>query len=86
LPLCIYIDINEEEAEKRLLVRGRADDNRAAIRNRLQYFPKDVMPVIRHYRRHRRIIRVDGSVAPELVWQQIDRKLSKRLGEKWPRE
>lgn len=85
LPLCIYIDLDEEEAEKRLLARGRADDNLAAIRNRLQYFPKDVMPVIRYYRRHRRLIRVDGALSPELVWQQIDRRLTKRLGEKWLR-
>lgn len=84
LPVCIYIDVSEKEATQRLLARGRADDTRAAIRNRLKYFPKDVLPVIRYYRRHRRLIRVDGSLAPELVSEQIDRMLAKRLGKSWP--
>ena len=84
LPVCIYIDISDDEATKRLLDRGRADDNEKAIRGRLQYFPKDVLPVISYYKRHRRLVHIDGSLSPELVWKQIDRRLAKRLGEKWP--
>mgnify|MGYP003394229217 CR=1 FL=1 len=86
LPICIYIDVSDKEATRRLLSRGRADDTRLAIRNRLKYFPKDVLPVVRYYQRHKRLIHIDGSLAPELVSQQIDHLLAKRLGKSWPRK
>lgn len=84
LPLCIYIDVDEEEVVRRLLARGRADDNEAAIRNRMHYFGDDVMPMIGYYEEHERLIQIDGTVPPETVWRQIDRMLGKRLGNKWP--
>ena len=87
LPVCIYIDVSEEEATRRLLARGsgRADDNLDAIRSRMQFFYEDVMPVIDYYEEHGRLISVDGNVSPDEVWQQIDRMLGERLGAKWPR-
>lgn len=84
LPICIYVDVSEEEAERRLLARGRADDTPAAIRNRLRYFPKDVVPVLRYYERNNRMIRVDGAQAPEDVFREIDSALKKELGTQWP--
>ena len=84
LPICIYVDVSEEEAERRLFARGRADDTPAAIRNRLRYFPKDVVPVLRYYERNNRMIRVDGAQAPEDVFREIDSALKKELGTQWP--
>lgn len=84
LPVCIYLDVDEEEAVRRLLERGRADDNEKAIRNRMRYFGEDVMPMIDYYEQHDRLIPVDGNMSPEVVWEQIDRMLRERLGEKWP--
>ncbi len=86
LPVCIYIDVSEEEAIRRLLNRGggRADDTPEAIRSRMQFFYEDVMPVIDYYEEHGRLISVDGNVSPDMVWKQIDRMLGERLGDKWP--
>ena len=85
LPIAVYIDIREKIAAQRLMGRGRADDNIAAIRNRMKFFPKDVLPVIRYYRKKDRLIRVDGTADPETIWRDIDKALAKKLGRQWPR-
>jgi adenylate kinase len=84
LPLCVYIDVRRREAMRRLLARGRADDTAAAIKNRLDYFQKDVVPVLQYYKRQKRLLRVNGEQSPEKVWRDIDAVLSERLGSKWP--
>ena len=88
LPLCIYVDVSRTEARKRLLNRmrsgSRADDNPKAIENRLDYFPRDVIPVIHYYQKHNRLVRVNGEQAPELVAREIDAALAKRLRKLWP--
>ena len=84
LPICIYVKISAAEATRRLLARGRADDTPDAIKNRMAYFPRDVLPVIRYYKRAGRLIEVDGERPPEEVWRQIDAALAKRLKNKWP--
>lgn len=85
LPLCIYVDVSTEEAVKRLLARGRADDIPASIRNRLKYFVKDVKPVIEYYQKRGRLLCVDGNPVEEEVHKAIDLVLAKRLGKRWPR-
>lgn len=85
LPVCIYVEVSRAEAMRRLLDRGRADDNRQAIKNRLNYFSREVMPVIRYYARRGRVIRVNGSLPPAEVFAEIDRALTARLGKRWPR-
>ena len=84
LPLCVYIDVSRHEARRRLLERGRADDTPQAIENRLDYFPKDVAPVIRYYRHHGRLARINGEQTPEKVFEEIDGALKKKLGNQWP--
>lgn len=83
LPICIWVDITRKEAVRRLLARGRVDDTPAVIQNRLDYFSGDVMPVIRYFAKHRRMIRVDGAPAPEIVAREIDTALRKKLGKTW---
>ena len=83
LPLCIYIDVDEEEAARRLRLRSREDDEEEAIRNRMAYFPKDVLPVIAFYKKKDRLLRVDGNQPPDKVWKDIDAGLKERLGSKW---
>lgn len=85
LPLCIYIDTSLKEATRRLLLRGRPDDNRQAIRNRMRFFSKYVLPTISFFKKEGRLIEVNGNMPPDVVWKEIDQKLAKRLGKKWPR-
>ncbi|MBI4137819.1 MAG: nucleoside monophosphate kinase [Candidatus Sungbacteria bacterium] len=84
LPVCIFVDVSSREASRRLLRRGRADDTPDAIKNRMAYFSRDVLPVIRYYRKHTRLIRVNGAVPPEEVWRRIDAALGKRFRNQWP--
>lgn len=86
LPLCIYLEVGREEAMRRLLRRGRGDDTRSAIQNRMRYFDKDVMPVVNYYRKRGRLVRIDGNVPPSEVWSAIDKALAKRIGRLWPRQ
>lgn len=83
LPFCVSIDVSEEEAVRRLRLRSRADDDDEAIRNRMAYFPRDVMPVIEYYENRDRLLRVDGNRTPDNVWRAIDEGLRDRLGKKW---
>ena len=84
LSICVYVDVSRAESRRRLLARGRADDTPAAIENRLDYFPRDVVPVLRYYRRQGRLVRVNGQQAPALVAKEIDKVLAKKLGKQWP--
>ncbi|TSD04191.1 MAG: adenylate kinase [Parcubacteria group bacterium Greene0714_36] len=83
--LCVYVDVSRREARRRLLARKRGDDTPDAIENRLDYFPRDVVPVLRYYRRHGRLVRVNGVQTPARVAQDIDVALAKHLGRRWPR-
>lgn len=83
LPICIYIDISVAEATKRLLGRGRADDTSSLIHNRLSFFTKDVLPVIKYYQKRKRLLKVNGSPSEDEVRQDINRALGRRLGKSW---
>lgn len=47
-PIVFLIDVSKEWAMDRLLPRGRADDSRADITKRLEWFDTDVVAAIRH--------------------------------------
>ena len=84
LPIAVYVDVGREECTRRLLERQRADDNPTAIHHRLDFFEADVIPVIKYYKKNKRLIQVNGEQESEKVWREIDRKLAKKIGDKWP--
>lgn len=86
LPICIYIDVSAKEAEKRLMLRGRKDDTPERIRNRMRFFQKDVLPTIYYYQKRKRLITIDGSPLPDVVWQELRRSLSSRWGNTWAKD
>jgi len=81
--ICIFVEVGEKEATKRLILRGRVDDNMLAIKNRMKSFSKFVMPVMEYYKKHKRLILVNGNQSPEKVWEEVNFLLKKRLGSKW---
>ncbi len=83
LPLCVYVDADEAKVTERLTLRGRADDTPVAIKNRMDYFSKQVIPTIEYYKKKDRLIRVDGNGKPEEVWEHLDNKLRNRLKGIW---
>lgn len=84
LPFCIYVDVSEKQASARLLARGRDDDHPVAIRSRMQFFKKDVLPVIDFYRRNMRLIHINGERSMGDVQQEIDQKLLLHFKHLWP--
>lgn len=78
LPRAILVEIPKAVAIKRLLQRGRADDNRTAMLGRFRFFKRYVQPVIRYYRTRARLITVDGNQPQQAVWREIKRKLKLR--------
>ncbi|MBU6414882.1 nucleoside monophosphate kinase, partial [Patescibacteria group bacterium] len=75
LPVALYINIGPKEAEKRLLLRGRGDDTKQAIQHRIKFFYRDVIPMVKYYRKHKRLIIINGEQAPEKVWRDIKKAL-----------
>ena len=79
LPHAIYLTLSERAAMRRLLDRGRnTDDRPAAIRRRFAYFRREVLPVVSYFRRHRRLITVNGDQSREEVWRDIKKALGLR--------
>lgn len=69
----LFLDITVEESRERLLARRRADDTVSAIERRLAYYKRDVVPITRYYQGESpyQLIRIDGMLAPEAVFEQI---------------
>lgn len=56
----VLIEVPEEELVRRLLARGRADDDEATVRRRLQVYREQTAPVVAFYRDQGRLRCVDG--------------------------
>ncbi|MBI1971326.1 MAG: nucleoside monophosphate kinase [Candidatus Wildermuthbacteria bacterium] len=73
----LYIKISDREAMKRLLNRGRHDDEGHAIKNRLVWFRKEVRPVIEFYRKKKELVEINGEQPVEKVFKEIVGKLKR---------
>jgi len=70
----VYVDVSREEARKRLLARGRADDQKPGdVDKRLSWFDRDVLPAVEYYREHPRyrFIEVDGEQTREKIHEDL---------------
>jgi UMP-CMP kinase len=81
----LFYDCPEEEMQRRLLERGktsgRADDNAESIRKRFRTFVETSMPVVDHYEKEGRVVKIDATPTPEAVYKDTQGKLTKRLGD-----
>lgn len=73
----IDIYASEDIIVERLLKRGRADDNEATIRNRIEVFEKQSKPVLEFYRDKdkAKIIKIESVGTPEEVYAKIKKEL-----------
>lgn len=80
----LFFDCPEGEMEKRLLERGktsgRADDNAESIRKRFRTFIETSMPVVDHYEKQDRVIKIDATPKPVDVYKKTQTALTARLG------
>lgn len=76
-PIVISIEITPEEARKRLLGRGRSDDNERDITERLSWYDKNVRPAINYFKENSyyKFIAVDGNRDIEEVSKDILEKI-----------
>lgn len=69
----IELDIPREESVRRLLARGRPDDQLPAINRRLEIYHTDTEPIIELYRKHNiPYHRVSGVGSVEEIYTRID--------------
>jgi adenylate kinase len=71
LDAVILLEVPREELIARLLGRGRSDDNRETIENRLAVYEQQTAPLIDYYRRRGLLRPVDGKRTPDEVYDQI---------------
>jgi adenylate kinase family enzyme len=72
-PHVINIDISHEEAKKRLMARGRMDDDEKDIEKRLSWYNTDVAPAIEFFQENSRyhFHRIDGQQSVDGVTKDI---------------
>lgn len=63
----VNLDVPDEVLVTRLLARGRSDDNEAVIRNRLQVYRDQTLPLIQYYQSRDQLLSVDGDQPIETV-------------------
>ncbi len=72
----LYIDLDKEEAMRRALARGRADDTPDAITNRIAQYRADADGILNYYRAQGKLVEVDGGKAIPIVFDEICAKLN----------
>ena len=76
LEMVFYLDVNEEILVKRLLNRGRADDNENTIRTRLSIYKQTTEPLIDFYRDKNILEYIDGDRELKIISDEIKQKMA----------
>jgi adenylate kinase len=70
----VYLRVPDEVVERRLLGRGRADDTKDVIAERLREYRDDTKPLIEHYRDV--LVEVDGDRPEDEIAADLKRRLT----------
>ena len=79
LDAACYLEVPDDELWRRLLGRGRADDEERVIRRRLEVFRTRTRPLLDYYRDRGRLVVVDAVGPPEVVGERILAALAHRV-------
>ncbi|MFM7156814.1 MAG: adenylate kinase family protein, partial [Bacteroidota bacterium] len=71
----INITVDNEEIVKRMLLRGRQDDNEEVIRHRLNVYNEQTAPLLEYYAGSGKMLNIDGDADIETVYQRIEESL-----------
>jgi len=63
--LVIYLEGPEEVMVKRLMGRGRSDDNVETITKRLRVNQRDAEPVVKYFERQKKLVRINCDMPPD---------------------
>lgn len=72
----ILLEVSEEIVTKRLLKRGRFDDTKEAIEERLIIYRKETAVVLNHYAKLGILLKIDGEKKIEEVSLEIEKKIN----------
>ena len=72
----VLLELNDAVLIKRLLSRGRADDNETVIRHRLEVYREKTAPLIDHYRHQGLLKTVEAHGSIEAITSSIEAVLS----------
>jgi len=76
LEMVFYLDVNEEILVKRLLNRGRTDDNEDIIRTRLSIYKETTEPLIDFYRDKNILKYINGDRELKIISDEIKQKMA----------
>jgi adenylate kinase len=71
IELVVLMELDDAVLIQRLLSRGRADDNEAVIRHRLEVYRKQTAPLIAYYREKQLLQSVEASGTVEAIAERI---------------
>ena len=71
LEMVFYLDVNEDILVKRLLSRGRTDDNEDTIRTRLNIYKETTEPLIDFYKQKNILKYIDGDRELKIISDEI---------------
>lgn len=71
----VFLDVDNEEIVQRMLARGRADDNEATIRNRINVFEQQTKPLIDFYRAQGKLREIHGKGGVEEIAARIEQAI-----------
>ena len=77
MPVVIIIEVSKQWSTDRLLGRGRSDDNEEDIKNRLDWYDKNVLPAIAYFKNdpYYTVVSVNGEQTIEEVHNEVMAKL-----------
>ena len=71
----VFLNVPDDEVEKRLLARGRDDDTPEAIAERLREYAEDTKPLVEHYRGV--LVEVDGDRPEDEIAAELETRLTR---------
>ncbi|KAK5173524.1 bifunctional uridylate/adenylate kinase [Saxophila tyrrhenica] len=78
----LFFDCTESTMHERLIERGRssgrADDNEESIKKRFRTFVDTSMPVVEHFEKEGKVVKVDANVDKDAVYEKVKEGFSKR--------
>ena len=76
LEMVFYLDVKEDILVKRLLSRGRKDDNENTIRTRLNIYKETTEPLIDFYKNKNILKYIDGDRELKVISDEIKQKMA----------
>lgn len=73
----IFLRLSNEEATKRLLLRGRADDTPELISERLKLYHEQTEPILSYYKERQKLVEINGEKTIEEISKDISGEIDK---------